>query len=192
MTGPRIDTTAVVDPGAVIGDGTAVWHFAHVMATARIGARCVIGQGAFIGERVSIGDGVRIQNNVSVFEGVEIRDHVFVGPSAVFTNVSRPRAAHPRGGRFETTLVKEGVTVGANATIVCGVTLGEHSFVGAGAVVTADVPAYGLVMGNPAGLAGFVCSCAAVERLEFDDGGSATCKACGASYILRDGAVFAV
>lgn len=172
--------SAVVDDGASIGDETRIWHFVHVCSGARIGARCVLGQNVYVGPGVEIGDGVRIQNNVSVYEGVIVEDDVFLGPSAVFTNVINPRAHVQRKDQFRPTRVRRGATIGANATIICGVQLGEYAFVGAGAVVTRDVPDYALVMGNPARHAGWVCACG--ERLPDDAEPSCTC---GASYRLE-------
>jgi UDP-2-acetamido-3-amino-2,3-dideoxy-glucuronate N-acetyltransferase len=142
--------TAVVDAGARIGEGTKVWHFAHVCAGARIGEGCSLGQGVFVGNDVVIGRNVRIQNQVSVYDAVTLEDDVFCGPSVVFTNVLNPRAAVPRKSEYKPTLVKRGATLGANCTVVCGSTIGDYAFVGAGAVVTADVPAYALVVGVPA------------------------------------------
>src|SRR5690606_3094678 len=141
---------AVIDAGAQIGRGTRIWHWVHVCAGARIGERCSLGQNVFVGNRVVIGDNVRIQNNVSVYDEVTLEDDVFCGPSMVFTNVFNPRSAVPRKAEYRPTLVGRGATLGANCTIVCGVTIGESAFVGAGAVVTSDVPAYALVVGVPA------------------------------------------
>ncbi len=169
--------TAVVVEGAVVGDGTRIWHFVHVCSTARIGTNCVLGQNVYVGPSVEVGDGVKIQNNVSVYEGVTVEDDVFLGPSAVFTNVRNPRAHVERKDEFRQTLVRRGATVGANATIICGVTLGEYCFVGAGAVVTRDVPDYALVLGNPARHAGWVCACG--ERLP--DEAAPTCI-CGKTF----------
>jgi UDP-2-acetamido-3-amino-2,3-dideoxy-glucuronate N-acetyltransferase len=154
-----VHSTAVVDRGARIGADTKVWHFCHVMAGARIGARCVLGQNVFVAATAVIGDGCRIQNNVSIYDGVVLADDVFVGPSAVFTNVRTPRAAINRRGSFEPTVIGRGVTIGANATIVCGVSIGDYAFVAAGAVVTKDVPAHALVAGVPARRKGWVCAC---------------------------------
>lgn len=148
--------SAVVDEGATIGEGTRVWHFAHVCAGARIGAGCSLGQGVFVGNDVVIGRNVRIQNQVSVYDAVTLEDDVFCGPSMVFTNVRNPRAAVPRKHEYRRTTVKRGATLGANCTIVCGVTIGAHAFVGAGAVVTGDVPPYALVLGVPARQAGWM------------------------------------
>jgi UDP-2-acetamido-3-amino-2,3-dideoxy-glucuronate N-acetyltransferase len=176
MQAPDIHPSAVVDPGAVVGAGTKVWHGAHVMAGARIGRHCVLGQNAFVGGKVEVGDRCRIQNNVSLYDGVILEDAVFVGPSAVFTNVMRPRADFPRKDRFERTLVRAGATIGANATILCGVTIGMGAFVAAGAVVTRDVADHVLVRGVPARAAGFVCRCG--EGLD----GSRRCASCGRRY----------
>ena len=148
--------SAFVDDGAVIGDGTRVWHFAHIMDGARIGTNCVIGQNVFIGANVVIGNGCKIQNNVSVYTGVILSDNVFCGPSMVFTNVYNPKAAISKMEELRPTLVKKGVTIGANATIMCGVTIGRYAFIGAGSVVLNDVPDYALMVGNPAELKGWV------------------------------------
>jgi UDP-2-acetamido-3-amino-2,3-dideoxy-glucuronate N-acetyltransferase len=170
--------TAVVDPGASIGEATKIWHFVHVMPGARIGARCVVGQGCFIGN-VTIGDGVRIQNNVSVYDGVTLEDHVFCGPSCVFTNVINPRSEVSRKHEFQPTLIKRGATIGANATILCGVTIGEYAFVGAGAVVRHDVVPHAVVVGVPAGWIGWMCRCG--ERLASTDA-RVRCERCGHEY----------
>jgi len=151
MTKVFIHPTAVIDDDVQIGEGTRIWHFTHVMPGARIGKNCTLGQNVFIGANVLIGDGVKIQNNVSIYEGVTLEDDVFCGPSCVFTNVRWPRASKPTPpARYLKTLVRRGATIGANATIICGVTIGEEAFIGAGAVVTKDVPARALVYGNPA------------------------------------------
>ena len=170
--------SAYVDDGAVVGAGTKVWHFCHVTGGARIGAGCVIGQNGYIG-KVTIGDGVRIQNNVSVYDGVTLEDHVFVGPSAVFTNVVNPRSEVSRKDEYAPTVVRRGASIGANATIVCGATIGEYAFIGAGAVVRGDVPAYALMLGVPARRRGWMCRCGVRLRVAHDE---ATCKACGSSY----------
>jgi UDP-2-acetamido-3-amino-2,3-dideoxy-glucuronate N-acetyltransferase len=154
-----VHRTAEVEKGARLGAGTVVWRYAHVMSGARVGARCMIGQGCFVGSGVSIGDGCRIQNNVSIYQGVELDDDVFVGPAAVFTNVRRPRAAYPRKPAYQTTHVGRGATIGANATIVCGVHIGACALVGAGAVVTTDVPDHAVALGNPARVRGWICAC---------------------------------
>jgi UDP-2-acetamido-3-amino-2,3-dideoxy-glucuronate N-acetyltransferase len=164
--------SAFVDEGAVIGPGTRIWHFCHVMAGARIGARCVLGQNVFVAAGAVIGDDVRIQNNVSVYDGVTLEEHVFVGPSAVFTNVVNPRAEVTRKHAYQPTLVRRGATIGANATIVCGATLGAYAFIGAGAVVRGDVPPHALMLGVPARRRGWMCRCG--TRLVDD-----VCPACG-------------
>lgn len=155
--------SAVIDDGAKIGAETKVWHFCHVMSGARVGQGCVLGQNVYVGGEATVGDGCKIQNNVSVYDGVHLEDDVFVGPSAVFTNVRHPRAHVSRKDEYSPTRVGRGATIGANATIVCGVSVGEYAFVGAGAVVTRDVAAHALVLGNPARQIGWVCECG--ERL---------------------------
>lgn len=154
-----VHSSAIVDDGVVLGEGTRIWHFAHVSRGARIGARCVLGQNVFIGTDVHIGDDVKIQNNVSVFSGVEVEDGVFLGPSCVFTNVINPRAFLERKNEFRPTRVRRGASVGANATILCGHELGQYSMVGAGSVVTRGALAHELVVGNPARRLGWVCVC---------------------------------
>jgi UDP-2-acetamido-3-amino-2,3-dideoxy-glucuronate N-acetyltransferase len=185
-----IHPTATVDPEVEIGEGTRIWHYTHVMSGAKIGRNCVLGQNVFIGRNVRIGDGVKIQNNVSVYEGVELEDYVFCGPSCVFTNVKTPRSAFPRSrDEYLPTLVKRGATIGANATIVCGVTIGEWAFVAAGAVVTKDVPPYALVAGVPARIIGWVCCCG--SRLLFDENLEATCS-CGKRYRKEGDKVYCI
>lgn len=172
--------SAYIDEPVAIGKGTKIWHFSHVMAGAEIGEDCVIGQNVFIGPNVKIGNNVKIQNNVSVYEGVTLEDDVFCGPSMVFTNVDRPRSAYPcEHDEYLPTLVKRGATIGANATIVCGCTIGAYAFIGAGAVVTKDVPDYALVYGNPAQIRGWMCECG--EKLEFANG-EAECVRCRRRY----------
>ena len=153
---PYIHESSYIDDNVVIGPGTKVWHFCHIQSGARIGENCSLGQNVNIGNNVKIGNGVRIQNNVSVYEGVEIEDNVFLGPSCVFTNVLMPRADRPVNKKYEKTLVREGASIGANSTIVCGHTIGKHALVGAGAVVTKDVPDYAIVAGVPAKIIGKV------------------------------------
>ena len=182
--GVFIHESSVVDQPCRIGKGTKIWHYCHVMAEARIGESCTLGQNVFIGRGVIIGNHVKLQNNVSVFEGVTLEDDVFCGPSVVFTNVSRPRSHTSPRPVYEPTLVQRGATIGANATVVCGHTIGAHAFVGAGAVVTRDVPAYGLVLGNPARRVGWVCRCG-VRLVEAP--GALRCPTCGATY-RRSGA----
>ena len=156
MDPARIHPTAIVDKGAELGPGTRVWHFAHVLPGTRIGARCVLAQNCMVGPDVVVGDGCKIQNNVSIYRGVTLEDDVFCGPSMVFTNVLTPRAFVERKDEFLPTLVRKGATIGANATVVCGVTIGRYAMVGAGAVVTRDVPDHALVLGNPARRRGWV------------------------------------
>ncbi|MCS7254755.1 MAG: N-acetyltransferase [Armatimonadetes bacterium] len=174
-----VHPTATVDPGAEIGEGTKIWHYTHVMSGAKIGRNCILGQNVFIGRNVRIGNNVKIQNNVSVYEGVELEDYVFCGPSMVFTNVINPRSEIERKNEFRQTIVKRGATLGANCTIICGVTIGQYAFVGAGAVVTKDVPDYALVIGVPARIVGWVCECG--EKLRFADR-KAVCQSCGKRY----------
>ncbi|TKB80813.1 MAG: N-acetyltransferase [Nitrospira sp.] len=162
-----------------MGSGTKLWHFSHVLAGSRIGRNCIVGQNVVIGPRVSIGDGVKIQNNVSVYEGVTLEDSVFCGPSMVFTNVINPRSAIPRKAELKLTRVREGATLGANCTIVCGVTIGRSAFVGAGAVVTKSAPDYALVVGNPARRVGWMCACGIKLKVT---GGRALCQSCEARY----------
>jgi UDP-2-acetamido-3-amino-2,3-dideoxy-glucuronate N-acetyltransferase len=179
--------TAVIDPGAQIGDGSKVWHFSHVCAGARIGEACSLGQGVYVGNDVTIGARVRVQNNVSVYDAVTLEDEVFCGPSVVFTNVMNPRAAISRKHAYRRTLVREGATLGANCTIVCGVTIGRHAFIGAGAVVRHDVPDHALVVGVPARQIGWVSRQG--ERLELPvcGDGEAACPATGERYRLEGG-----
>lgn len=185
--GATVHPSAIVDEGAQLGEGTHVWHFSHVCAGARIGAGCSLGQNVFVGNDVQIGRGVKIQNNVSVYDAVTLEDEVFCGPSVVFTNVHNPRAAVPRKAEYRRTLVRHGASLGANATIVCGVTVGEYAFVGAGAVVTKDVPAHALVAGVPARRIGWMSRHG--ERLQFDAAGEARCPATGQRYRLDAGVV---
>ncbi len=175
--GAFVHATAVVDPGAQVGAGTKIWHFSHVLPGSRIGERCNIGQNVVIGPEVSIGRACKIQNNVSVYKGVTLEEGVFCGPSMVFTNIYNPRAEISKMDQVRPTLVKQGATIGANATIVCGTTLGRYSFVGAGAVVTRNVPDHALVLGNPAKQIGWMCACG--ERLSDD----LECLACGKCYV---------
>ncbi|MGQ0764091.1 MAG: DapH/DapD/GlmU-related protein [Gemmatimonadota bacterium] len=179
---PFIHESAWVDEGAVIGEGTKVWHFCHIMPGAVIGERCNLGQNVVVMPGTRIGNNVKIQNNVSVYEGVELEDDVFCGPSMVFTNVMNPRAHIVRKHEYRRTLVRRGASIGANATIVCGTTLGIYSFVGAGAVVKSDVPDFALVVGVPARQVGWVCQCG--ERLGGleGDGVEGGCSSCGATY----------
>ena len=181
-----IHPSAIVDDGAQLGQGTCVWHFAHVCAGARIGAGCSLGQGVYVGNDVVIGRNVKIQNHVSVYDAVTLEDDVFCGPSMVFTNVHNPRSAVARKSEYRPTRVKQGATLGANCTIVCGVTIGRYAFVGAGAVVSRDVPDFSLMVGVPARRIGWMSRHG--ERLKFAGGSaSALCPATGERYLLRDG-----
>lgn len=182
-----IHETAIVDAGATIGSGTKIWHFCHVMATAVIGENCILGQNVFVGSNVRLGNCVKVQNNVSLYSGVECEDDVFLGPSMVFTNVFNPRSAVNRKEEFRKTVVRKGATIGANATIVCGTTLGRYCFVGAGAVVTRDVPDYALVIGNPARQTGWMSE--AGEKLTFGQQQIAQCPLSGETYQLVNGQV---
>ncbi|MBM4447584.1 MAG: oxidoreductase [Chloroflexi bacterium] len=175
-----IHETSIVENGCSIGDGTKIWHFSHIMPDVRIGKNCVIGQNVFVGRVVKIGDNVKIENNVSVFEGVTLEDGVFCGPSCVFTNVINPRSQISRKHELKPTLVKKGATIGANATIICGNAIGSHAFVGAGAVVSKDVPDHALVYGNPAKVQGWACECGV--KLDFGTNGVAKCSGCGKKY----------
>lgn len=184
-----VNEFAVVDDGVIIGDGTKIWHFSHVQKGANIGDNCVLGQNVNVGSNVRIGNYVKIQNNVSVYEGVEIEDYCFLGPSMVFTNILFPRCKYPqRGSEFYVkTLVKEGASLGANCTIVCGVTIGRNAFVGAGTVVTKDIPDFALVVGNPSKIIGWVSE--AGKRLIFDEEGKSFCEKSNKLYQLIDNKV---
>ncbi len=183
-----VHESSYVDEPSSIGEGTKIWHFSHVLPNCEIGSGCNIGQNVVIGPRVRIGNRVKIQNNVSVYEGVELEDEVFCGPSMVFTNVHTPRSGTPRNTAddYLKTLVKKGSSIGANATIVCGNTIGEYAFVGAGSVVTRDVPAYAIVYGNPARVRGYACECGV--RLEFHED-SANCGECGRQFTRENDVV---
>ena len=170
-----VHPTATIDEGASIGTRTRIWHYSHVMSGASIGEECVLGQNVFVGKNVEIGNGVRVQNNVSVYEGVTLEDGVFCGPSCVFTNDSNPRAMYPKGGKYESTLVRRGASIGANATIICGVTIGRHAFIGAGSVITSDVPDHALAYGVPARVRGWMCQCGTKLRFTGDEGRCSEC-----------------
>jgi UDP-2-acetamido-3-amino-2,3-dideoxy-glucuronate N-acetyltransferase len=180
---PTIHPTAIVDDGAWIGEGTHIWHWTHVCGNARVGRNCSLGQNVFVGNDVQIGDNVRIQNNVSVYDAVTLEDDVFCGPSMVFTNVINPRSHVSRKHEYRRTLVKRGATIGANATVVCGHTIGRYAMVGAGAVVTSDIPDHAMAIGVPARRVAWVCRCgvrlaSGVELLR--------CPACGSGYRVDD------
>jgi UDP-2-acetamido-3-amino-2,3-dideoxy-glucuronate N-acetyltransferase len=183
-----IHPTAAVDDPCEIGQGSKIWHFTHVSAHARIGARCTLGQNVYVASSVVIGNGARIQNNVSIYDGVTLEDDVFCGPSMVFTNVRNPRAHVSRRHAFLPTVVRRGATFGANCTVLCGLTIGRYAFVGAGAVVTRDLPDFALVVGTPARILGWMCACG--ERLVFEavPEGHAACTSCGAGYRSIPGA----
>ncbi|MBK8801149.1 MAG: N-acetyltransferase [Fibrobacteres bacterium] len=177
-----VHPSSFLDDGAEVGEGTKIWHFSHVLAGAKIGKRCSLGQNVNVGDRAVLGDNVRVQNNVSIYDDVEIEDDVFCGPSCVFTNVVNPRAFVSRKHDYRTTRIRKGSSIGANATIVCGVTLGEYCFIGAGAVVTRDVPDFALMVGTPARRKGWVCKCGIPLKSE-----GLICPECGAKYQLEAG-----
>jgi UDP-2-acetamido-3-amino-2,3-dideoxy-glucuronate N-acetyltransferase len=186
VSAPFVHESSYVDDGAQVGAGTKIWHFCHVMPGAVIGRDCSVGQNVVVMNGVRVGDRVKIQNNVSLYEGVTLEDDVFCGPSMVFTNVVNPRSHVSRKDQYQPTLVKRGASIGANATIVCGVTLGEYAFVGAGAVVTKDVPAYAVMTGVPARRTGWACTCGEMLR---GTGPMYACGACGAEYQLNGDAL---
>lgn len=184
-----VNEFAVVDENVEIGEGTKVWHFSHIQSGSKIGKKCVFGQNVNVGNNVTIGNFCKVQNNVSIYEGVTLEDYVFCGPSMVFTNILNPRCKYPQVGAqyYIKTLVKEGASIGANSTIVCGITIGRHAMIGAGAVVTKDVPDYALVVGSPAKIIGWFSE--GGERLNFDEHGTAHCKRSGKTYQLKNGTV---
>jgi len=184
--GVFIHESSYVDDGASVGDGTKIWHFCHVMPGAVIGERCSLGQNVVVMPGTRIGNNVKIQNNVSIYEGVELEDDVFCGPSMVFTNVINPRSAVSRKHEYQRTLVRRGATIGANATVVCGVTLGEYAFVGAGAVVTKDVKSFALVTGVPARQVGWMCRCGETLPGIGNRESGIECSACNTKYELHD------
>ena len=184
-----IHPTAIVDDGAVLGDGCRVWHWVHISGGARIGAGCSFGQNVFVGNDVAIGDNVKIQNNVSIYTGVVLEDDVFCGPSMVFTNVVNPRSHVSRKHEYRATRVGRGATLGANCTVVCGHSIGRYAFVGAGAVVTRDVPDYALVVGNPGRISGWACHCGTKIASGAQPPDAAQCGSCGARYTTRGGRV---
>jgi UDP-2-acetamido-3-amino-2,3-dideoxy-glucuronate N-acetyltransferase len=178
-----IHHSATAEEPCEIGDGTKIWRYSHIMKGAKIGNNCQIGQNVFIGSRAILGNGIKVQNNVSIYDCVILEDDVFCGPSMVFTNVINPRSHVPRKDEFKNTIVKRGATMGANSTIICGVSIGEYAFIGAGAVVTKDVPPYALVYGNPARINGWMCSCGV--KLEFREK-EAACRECSKKYVKED------
>ena len=182
-----IHPTAIIDPGASIGEGTKIWHFSHVMPDSIIGKNCSLGQNVVMMSGASLGDNVKVQNNVSIYTGVHCEDDVFLGPSMVFTNVINPRSAIVRKHEYKPTYVRKGATIGANATILCGIEIGEYAFIGAGAVATKNVPAYALVMGNPARQTGWMSKNG--HKLKFDENGIGVCPESGETYVLKDGYV---
>lgn len=179
--------TAVIDDGCTIGEGTKVWHFSHLMSGCVLGNNCNLGQNVVISPNVVLGNNVKVQNNVSIYTGVICEDDVFLGPSMVFTNVVNPRSAINRRGQYEKTIVGRGATIGANATVVCGHDIGRFAFIGAGSVVTKNIPPYALVVGNPARQIGWMSEYG--HRLEFDGNGAASCPESGEKYMLKDGSV---
>ncbi|MFC4095813.1 acyltransferase [Euzebyella saccharophila] len=182
-----VHETAVVDDGCIIGKGTKIWHFSHIMPNCELGERCNIGQNVVVSPDVKLGSNVKVQNNVSIYTGVTCEDDVFLGPSMVFTNVINPRSAINRRGEYASTIVKKGASIGANATIVCGNDIGEYAFIGAGAVVTKDVPAFALLVGNPAKQIGWVGEYG--HRLQFNEEGMAVCPESKQEYQLVDNKV---
>ena len=182
-----VHPTSVIDPGAEIGEGTKIWHFCHVSGNSVIGDLCILGQNVFVADHVTLGNNVKIQNNVSLYTGVVCEDDVFLGPSMVFTNVINPRSAVNRKEEFKRTVVKRGATIGANATIICGIVLGRFCFIGTGAVVTHNVPDYALMVGNPARQTGWMSE--AGEKLLFLDSRYAQCPRTGEKYVIENGAV---
>lgn len=182
-----VHPSSIIDDNCQIGEGTKIWHFSHVMSGAVIGNNCNLGQNVVVSPKVVLGDNVRVQNNVSIYEGVICEDDVFLGPSMVLTNVINPRSAVSRKDEFKTTLIKKGASIGANATIVCGNTIGQYAFIGAGTVVTKDVPAYALIVGNPGRQVGWMSEFG--QKLQFDNENKAVCSESGQEYILEKGVV---
>lgn len=185
-----VHPTAVIDGGAVIGNDTKIWHFSHIMASAVIGERCILGQNVMVANKVVIGNGVKIQNNVSLYEGLTIEDDVFIGPSVVFTNIKNPRSFIERKQQFLTTKIRKGATIGANATILCGNIVGEFAMIGAGAVITKDVPPFALIIGNPSRQIGWVSEYG--QMLKFDESQMAQCAESGKKYKLVDSKIVVV
>jgi len=185
-------SSSYIDDNVEVGEGTKIWHFSHIQKGARIGKNCILGQNVNVGSNVVIGDFCKIQNNVSIYEGVTLEDYVFCGPSMVFTNILNPRCKYPQAGSefYIKTLVKEGASIGANTTIVCGHTIGKYAMVGAGSVVTKDIPDFALVVGNPAKIIGWYSE--AGEKLIFDKDGIAKCKRSGKTYKFKNNMVFEI
>ena len=179
-----VHPSSIIDDNCIIGEGTKIWHFSHVMGGAVIGNNCNLGQNVVVSPKVVLGNNVRVQNNVSIYEGVICEDDVFLGPGVVLTNVINPRSAVSRKTEFKTTLIKKGASIGANATIVCGNTIGEYAFVGAGAVVTKNVPAYALIVGNPGRQVGWMSEFG--QKLHFNAEGKAVCSESGDNYVLEN------
>tara|TARA_B100000886_G_scaffold232581_1_gene162504 strand:- start:455 stop:1105 length:651 start_codon:yes stop_codon:yes gene_type:complete len=172
-TNLKIHPSAVVDEGAVIGEGTSIWHFVHICSSAVIGENCTLGQNVLVSDNATLGNNVKVQNNVAIYGGVAVEDDVFLGPSCVLTNITNPRSQVSRKSLYEKTLIKRGATIGANATIVCGITLGRYCFIGAGAVVTKNIPDYGLILGNSSKISGYMSRHG--HKLTFNESGRATC-----------------
>jgi UDP-2-acetamido-3-amino-2,3-dideoxy-glucuronate N-acetyltransferase len=185
-----VHSSSFVDEPCEIGDGTMIWHFCHIMKGARIGRGCIFGQNCHVAENVVIGNGVKVQNNVSIYTGTIIEDYVFLGPSCVLTNVTNPRSEINRHSLYEKTLIKRGATIGANATVVCGITIGRYAFIAAGSVVTKDVPDYGLMVGVPGKLVGYMSRHG--HRLKFDENGIAICPESHLKYKIKDGKVMCI
>lgn len=179
-----VHASSYIDEPCEIGRGTKIWHFSHIMSHAKIGENCNIGQNVLVSPHVVLGNGVKIQNNVSVYTGVICEDDVFLGPSCVFTNVINPRSFIERKNEYKTTFIKKGASIGANATIICGNSIGRYALIGAGAVVSKDVPDFALLVGNPGKIIGYVCKCG--ERLSFSEAGKSKCTACSERYIKED------
>lgn len=182
-----VHESAIIDKGAIIGEGTSIWHFCHIMPNAKLGKKCNLGQNVFVASDVVLGNNVKVQNNISIYTGVVCEDDVFLGPSMVFTNVINPRSGVNRRGQYSKTTVKKGASIGANATIVCGHDIGEYAFIGAGTVVTKTIPAYALVVGNPARQIGWMSEFG--HRLNFDESGFAVCPESNEKYKLEDNKV---
>lgn len=185
--GKTVHPTAIIDEGALIGEGTKIWHFCHVMPDAVIGQNCILGQNVFVGKNVILGNNVKVQNNVSLYSGVTCEDDVFISPSVVFTNVINPRSSINRKSEFKQTIVKKGTTLGANSTILCGIIIGKYAFIGAGAVVTKNIPDYALVIGNPAKQTGWMSEAGA--KLSFNEEGIGICSLTLEKYKLKNNTV---